>query len=82
MPTAPCQLNPATVNALPAVIKHDVFSAIAHAVRSVFIWALPAALAIFVLALFIREVPLRGRPGGGDRQPASGARVLAEVSPE
>jgi hypothetical protein len=55
------QLNPATVNSLPAVIKHDVFNAIAHAVQGVFIWALPAALLIFVLALFIKEVPLRGR---------------------
>jgi MFS family permease len=55
------QLNPATVNALPAVVKHDVFAAIAHAVQSVFIWALPAAALIFVLALFIKEVPLRGR---------------------
>jgi EmrB/QacA subfamily drug resistance transporter len=55
------QLNPATVTALPAVIKHDVFSAIAHATQSVFIWALPAAVLIFVLALFIKEVPLRGR---------------------
>ena len=55
------QLNPATVDALPAVVKHDVFFAIAHAVQSVFIWALPAAVAIFVLALFIKEVPLRGR---------------------
>jgi hypothetical protein len=55
------QLNPATVDALPAAIKHDVFFAIAHAVQSVFIWALPAAVAIFVLALFIKEVPLRGR---------------------
>jgi EmrB/QacA subfamily drug resistance transporter len=55
------QLNPATVNALPAAVKHDVFFAIAHAVQSVFIWALPASAAIFVLALFIKEVPLRGR---------------------
>jgi EmrB/QacA subfamily drug resistance transporter len=55
------QLNPATVDALPAAIKHDVFLAISHAVQSVFIWALPAAVAIFVLALFIKEVPLRGR---------------------
>jgi hypothetical protein len=39
----------------------DVFFAIAHAVQSVFIWALPAAVLIFVLALFIKEVPLRGR---------------------
>jgi EmrB/QacA subfamily drug resistance transporter len=55
------QLDPATVNSLPAQIKHDVFFAIAHAVQSVFIWALPAAVLIFVLALFIKEVPLRGR---------------------
>jgi EmrB/QacA subfamily drug resistance transporter len=55
------QLDPATVNSLPAPIKHDVFFAIAHAVQSVFIWALPASVAIFVLAVFIKEVPLRGR---------------------
>jgi EmrB/QacA subfamily drug resistance transporter len=55
------QVNPATVNSLPAPIRHDVFFAIAHAVQSVFIWALPAAVLIFVLAIFIKEVPLRGR---------------------
>jgi EmrB/QacA subfamily drug resistance transporter len=55
------QLDPATVNTLPAPVRHDVFFAIAHAVQSVFIWALPAAVLIFVLALFIKEVPLRGR---------------------
>jgi len=60
------QLNPATVNSLPAAIKHDVFDAIAHAVQGVFIWALPAALLIFVLALFIKEVPLRGRAPAGE----------------
>ena len=54
-------LDPATVNSLPAQIKHDVFFAISHAVQSVFIWALPAAVLIFVLALFLKEVPLRGR---------------------
>jgi EmrB/QacA subfamily drug resistance transporter len=55
------QLNPATVNSLPAPIRHDVFYAIAHAAQAVFVWALPAAVLIFVLALFIKEVPLRGR---------------------
>ena len=55
------QLDPATVDSLPAQVKHDVFFAIAHAVQGVFIWALPAALLIFVLAWFIKEVPLRGR---------------------
>jgi EmrB/QacA subfamily drug resistance transporter len=62
------QLDPATVDSLPATVKHDVFFAIAHAVQGVFIWALPAAVAIFVLALFIKEVPLRGRtaPDAGE----------------
>ena len=55
------QLNPATVDSLPAAVKHDVFFAISHAIQGVFIWALPAAVLIFVLALFIKEVPLRGR---------------------
>ncbi len=60
------QLDPATVDSLPAVVKHDVFFAIAHATQSVFIWALPAAVLIFVLALFIKEVPLRGRAPAGE----------------
>jgi EmrB/QacA subfamily drug resistance transporter len=55
------QLNPATVDRLPALVKHAVFTAIAHAVQGVFIWALPAGVLIFVLAWFIREVPLRTR---------------------
>ena len=54
-------IDPATVNSLPAPVRHDVFFAIAHAVQGVFVWALPAAVLIFVLALFIKEVPLRGR---------------------
>jgi EmrB/QacA subfamily drug resistance transporter len=59
--TSGSSLDPATVDSLPAAIRHDVFFAIANAVHSVFIWAVPASLAIFVLAVFIKEVPLRGR---------------------
>ena len=55
------QLDPATVNSLPAPVRHDVFFAIAHAVQHVFVWAAPAGLIIFALAWFIKEVPLRGR---------------------
>ena len=63
------QLNPATVNSLPALVRHDVFAAIADAIQHVFIWALPAAVVIFVLAWFVKEVPLRGRAPAD--QPAS-----------
>jgi EmrB/QacA subfamily drug resistance transporter len=59
-------LDPATVNNLPAAVKHEVLAGIAHAVQGVFVWVVPAAVIVFVLALFIKEVPLRGRgPGGG-----------------
>jgi EmrB/QacA subfamily drug resistance transporter len=55
------QFDPATVNKLPAPVRHDVFVAIAHAVQGVFIWAAPSTVLVFVLAWFVREVPLRGR---------------------
>jgi EmrB/QacA subfamily drug resistance transporter len=55
------QFNPVTVNRLPATIRHDVLFAITHAVQSVFVWAVPAAVAVFALAWFVKEVPLRGR---------------------
>jgi len=55
------QFNPVTVNHLPATIRHGVFFAVTHAVQSVFVWAVPSAVAVFVLAWFVKEVPLRGR---------------------
>jgi EmrB/QacA subfamily drug resistance transporter len=69
-------LNPATVNSLPSPVRHDVFFAIAHAVETVFIWALPAAVLIFVLALLIKEVPLRGR-APADQAPAQEPELVA-----
>ena len=72
------QLDPATVDSLPAQVKHDVFFAIAHAVQGVFIWALPAAVLIFVLAWFIKEVPLRGRaPAGESGETASQPELVS-----
>jgi hypothetical protein len=53
-----------------------VFLAIAHAVQHVFIWALPSAVIIFVLAWFIKEVPLRGRA------PSAGAGESTSQQPE
>jgi EmrB/QacA subfamily drug resistance transporter len=66
------QLDPATVDSLPPVVRQDVFVAIAHAVQGVFIWALPSAVLIFILAWFIKEVPLRGRtPATPTAEPAA-----------
>jgi len=62
-------LDPVTVNRLPAPIRHDVFYAISHAVQGVFFWAAPSAIALFILACFIREVPLRGSAPAAEAQP-------------
>jgi EmrB/QacA subfamily drug resistance transporter len=55
------QLNPATVNSLPPAARQAVFYSVSHAVQGVFWWAAPTAIAVFVLAWFVKEVPLRGR---------------------
>jgi len=67
------QLNPVVVTHLPALVKQAVFAAITHAITDVFFWAAPAAAAVFILAWFLKEVPLRGR--GDAEQPA-----IAEAS--
>ena len=54
------QLNPVMVAHLPAAIQHVVFTAITQAIQEVFFWAAPAAAAVFILACFLKEVPLRG----------------------
>jgi predicted MFS family arabinose efflux permease len=55
------QLNPVTVDHLPAPVRDGVFVAITHAVTGVFWLVVPAAVLVFVLSWFIKEVPLRGR---------------------
>ncbi|HEY8045938.1 MAG TPA: MFS transporter, partial [Streptosporangiaceae bacterium] len=65
------QFDPATVRSLPAAIQHDVYYAISYAIHGVFLWAIPASALAFVLAWFIKEVPLRGRTAPGDAETAA-----------
>ena len=71
------QLNPATVNSLPAALRHDVAVAITYAVRGVFAWATLVALLIFVLAfvlaLLFGERSLSGTPSSDGLPEASAA---------
>jgi EmrB/QacA subfamily drug resistance transporter len=61
-------LDPAQVNTLPVAVRESVFAAISHGVSAVFIFGIPAGLIIFALALFIKEVPLRGRAPGEEQK--------------
>ena len=64
------QLDPATVNHLPALVRDDFFVAITHAVTGVFWLVVPAAAIVFVLAWLIKEVPLRSGRAPAAEQPA------------
>ena len=69
------QLDPATINRLPAAVRGAAFSGISHAVDGVFFWTVLAAALVFVLAWAVKEIPLRGRS-----EPASG--TVADQEPE
>jgi hypothetical protein len=45
-------------------------------VQGVFVWAVPSAVLIFVLAWFIKEVPLRGR-APADPAPSQQAELVS-----
>ena len=66
----------AQVTSLQGPVKEAVFAGIAQAVHTVFLWAIPATVLVFLLALLIKEVPLRGRSTPGDEVPAPEAEAL------
>jgi EmrB/QacA subfamily drug resistance transporter len=52
-------LDPATIMSLPAAIRNAAFFGISHGIAAVFWWSVPVTVAVFLLALFIKEIPLR-----------------------
>jgi MFS family permease len=69
-------LDPTTVTSLPPAVREVVYSGIAHAVQTVFLWVTPATALVFLLALLIKEVPLRGRGAPGEEVHAPEAEAL------
>ncbi len=63
--------DPAQVASFPPAQREVIFHAIAHGVQSVFVFGIPAAGLIFVFALFIKEIPLRGRVPADQDKPAA-----------
>jgi EmrB/QacA subfamily drug resistance transporter len=55
-------LDPASLKALPAPVRDGFLHGVAAGIGSVFWWAVPIAVLVPVLAWFIKEIPLRGRP--------------------
>ena len=61
---------------MPPAVRAVVYNGIAHAVQTVFLWVIPASVLIFLLALLIKEVPLRGRNTSGEGAAAPEAEAL------
>ncbi|WP_107081665.1 MDR family MFS transporter [Streptomyces sp. SBT349] len=57
------QLDADSLAALPAVVRETYQHAVASGTHTAFLLGSAAALVAFVLALFVKEVPLRGGPG-------------------
>jgi EmrB/QacA subfamily drug resistance transporter len=59
--TASFVSSPQAVRALPAPVRSGVVLSFVHSLHTVFLVAIPVAVAAFVLAIFLRDLPLRGR---------------------
>lgn len=57
--TADLQQSAGALGHLPPIILHDVLTAFSSAFHDVFLWAIPFAVLTFIVALFLRETPLR-----------------------
>jgi len=51
--------SPARLRALPPAVHTGLVEAISRSLHSVFVWAIPFGVVAFVIALLLREVPLR-----------------------
>jgi hypothetical protein len=60
-PTTLMSDGPAQLRELPATIHAGVIEAFAKSIDTVFFWAIPLVALAFIVAWFLREVPLRDR---------------------
>ncbi|WP_326822403.1 MDR family MFS transporter [Streptosporangium sp. NBC_01756] len=67
LPAQAAQLDPELLGRLPATQLRELLEAFTAAVQTVYLWAIPFAIASLLLALFLKEIPLHGstptRPG-------------------
>ncbi|MGI5145441.1 MDR family MFS transporter [Plantactinospora sp. CA-294935] len=74
-------VDPAALRALPPEQQHVVLSGLADAIGVVFVWAVPFALAVAVLAWFVKEIPLRGGPASTADTPEEQAEIALASPP-
>jgi EmrB/QacA subfamily drug resistance transporter len=77
-------LDPQSFVGMPAAERALAFVGISHGLDAVFWWTIPITLGVFILALCVKEIPLRGRitptPEKGEPT-ADSAQPAAELVP-
>jgi EmrB/QacA subfamily drug resistance transporter len=68
--TASFVSSPQAVRALPAPVRSGVVLSFVHSLHTVFLVGIPVAVAAFVLATFLRDLPLRRQTHIGLEEPA------------
>jgi EmrB/QacA subfamily drug resistance transporter len=79
---AAAEAKPAILARLPAALRADILHAYTVSIDTVFLAAVPVAAVGFVLAWFLREVPLRSTAGASDLGEGIGAGPAERSSVE
>ena len=77
--TRPVESDPSAIKQLPADLHHAIVNAFSLALHPAFLTAVPIAVIAFVLAWFLREVPLRA--AAASRPAAIPPRAATSVKP-
>jgi hypothetical protein len=66
-------MDPATLAAMPPQGRSAILESLASSLSTVFWWAIVFAVAVPVLAAFVKEIPLRGAAPSpdGDKEPVA-----------
>jgi hypothetical protein len=75
------RVDPAALKQLPTAVRTGFLESLASAISNVFVWAIVFAVAVPVLAVFIKEIPLRGRQDAAPT-PADAAGIAAQDAQE
>jgi EmrB/QacA subfamily drug resistance transporter len=76
---ATATLDPATLNALPDALREGIVTAYAEALAPVFWYLIPFVLLAFVLAVFLKQIPLSDTAGLVARGEAIGGAEAEEL---
>ena len=69
-------INPEQIDKLPAAIHNGFIDAFSSSLHTVFLAGVPIAIVAFVLALILKEVPLRGAARQGLEEAVAEASLV------